>query len=82
MGGGREDGACIVVEDLEPVTKIGRVILADVGRDAKVGAEEGGTQFCDQLFAGIARVAETLAAEITVETCFVTSPVSLMPISA
>jgi len=29
----------------------------------------------NKFLAGIARVAETLAAEITVETCFVTSPV-------
>ena len=82
MGGGREDGAFVVLEDFEPVAEIGRVVLADVGRDAEIGAEEGGTEFRNKFLAGIAFVAEALAAKVTGEPCFMTSPVGLMPISA
>ena len=64
------------------MAEIGGVVLADVGRDAEIGAEKGGTQFRNQLLAGIARVAETLAAEITIETCCMACPVPFMPISA
>ena len=82
MSGGREDGAFVVLEGLEPVAEIGRVILADVGSNAKIDAEEGGTEFRNKFLAGIAFVAEALAAKVTGEPCFMTSPVGLMPISA
>ena len=75
MGGGREDGTFVVLKDFEPVAEIGGVVLADVGSDAEIGAEEGGTQFRNKFLAGIAFIAETLAAEVTGEPCFMTSPV-------
>lgn len=50
------------------------VVFPDLRRDAKVGTQERGAQFCDQLLAGIAEIAETLAAEITVETCCMACP--------
>ena len=79
---GGEDGACVVLEDFEPVAEIRGVVLAEVGRDAEIGAEEGGTQFRNQLLAGIAFIAEAVAAQVTGETCLVARPVRLMPISA
>ena len=60
MRGGGEDGACVVLEDCEPVAEIGRVVIADVGRDAEIGAEEGGTKLRDQLFTRIAFIAEAV----------------------
>ena len=82
MCGGREDGAFVVLEDLEPVAEIGGVVLADIGRDAEIGTEESGTQFCNELLAGIAFIAEALAAKVTGEPCVMAGPVGLMPISA
>ena len=40
------------------MAEIGRVVLADIRRDAKIGTEEGGTQFPNQLLAGKAFVAK------------------------
>ena len=42
VSGSGEDGAFVVLEDLEPVAEIGGVVFPDVGRDAEIGAEEGG----------------------------------------
>ena len=64
------------------MAEIGGVILADVRSDAEVGAEESGTEFRDEFLAGIAFIAETLAAEVTGKTCFMLGPVPFMPISA
>ena len=82
MSGGREDSACVALEDREPVAEIGGVVLADVGRDAEISTEEGGTEFRDEFLAGIAFVAEALATQVTVKTCFMLGPVPFMPISA
>lgn len=51
------------------------MVFPDLRGDAEVGAKEGGAEFCDQLLAGIAHVAEPLVAEITIETCFIPCPV-------
>ncbi len=75
MCGSLKDGVIVFGKDVEPVADVVGMVFPDLRRDAEVGTQERRAQFCDQLFAGIARVAETLAAEITVETCFVTSPV-------
>lgn len=75
MGRGRKDGAFVVLEDLEPVAEIRGVVVADVGRDAEVGAEEGRAKFGDQFLARIAFVAEALPAEVAGETFFVMRPV-------
>ena len=82
MRGGGEDGACVVLQDREPVTEIGGVILTDVGRDAEIGTEKSGPEFRDKFLAGIAFIAEAVAAQVTGETCFMACPVRLMPISA
>ena len=60
MRGGGEDGAGVALEDREPVAEIRGVILTDVGGDAEIGAEEGGTKFRDQLFTRIAFIAEAV----------------------
>ena len=80
MGGRLKDGEIVFGQDLEPVADVVGMIFPDLRSDAEVGAKEGGAQFCDELLAGIARVAETLAAEITIETCCVPCPVTVMPI--
>jgi hypothetical protein len=59
-------------KDFEPVADVVGVVFPDLRGDAEVGTEERRAQFCDQLFAGISGIAETLPAEITVETGFVT----------
>ena len=82
MSGGREDGACVFLEDREPVAEIGGVVLADVGRDAEISTEESGTEFRDEFLAGIAFIAEALAAQVAVKAVLGFRPVRLMPISA
>ena len=75
MCGSLKDGVLVFGQDFEPVADIVGMVFPDFRGDAEVGTQERGAQFCDQLFAGIARVAETLAAEITIETCCVASRV-------
>ena len=77
-----KDGVIVFGKNFEPVADVVGMVFPDLWRDAEVGTQERGAQFCDQLFAGIACVAETLAAEVTVETCCMASPVRVMPISA
>src|SRR5574337_700512 len=40
VGGGGEDGALILVQDLQQVGQIGGVILARLRRDAQIGAQK------------------------------------------
>ena len=70
-----KDGVLVFSKDFEPVADIVGMVLPDLRGDAEVGAKEGGAKFCDELLAGIARVAETLAAEVTIETCGMACPV-------
>lgn len=70
-----KDGVLVFGKDFEPVADVVGMVFPDLRRDVEVGTQERGAQFCDQLFAGIARVAEPLAAEVTIETCFMASPV-------
>ena len=63
MCGSLKDGVLVFGKDFEPVADIVGMVFPDLRGNAEVGAQEGGTKFCDQLFAGIARVAETLAAD-------------------
>ena len=70
-----KDGVLVFGQDFEPVADIVGMVFPDFRGDAEVGAKEGGAKFCDELLAGIACVAEALAAEITIETCCVASPV-------
>lgn len=67
LGGGREDGAAVVLQEPEPL----REVLCMIGagcffRDAKLGTEESGTDFGDEFFGGISGVTEAFP-ELTVE---------------
>ena len=81
MGRSLEDGALVLLNDFELVADIVGVVCADLRGDAEVGTQESGAQFCDEFLAGIACVAETLAAEVTVETCFMACTCELKGIS-
>ena len=58
----------VVLKDLEPVADIVGMVFPDLQGDAEIGTEECGSKFCNEFFAGIAGVAETLAAKVTVQT--------------
>ena len=75
MCGSLKDGVIVFGKDVEPGADVVGMVFPDLRGEAEVGTQERGAQFCDQLFAGIARVAETLAAEVTIETCRMASPV-------
>ena len=75
MCGSLKDGVIVLGKDVEPVADVVGMVFPDLRRDVEVGAKERGAQFCDELLAGIACVAETLAAGVTSETCFGQSPV-------
>jgi len=57
------------------------VIGAKLVRDLEIGAEEGGTQFRDQLLDGVGSIAEALA-ELPVKPVAGARVVTIMPISA
>ena len=61
MRGRRDDEAGVVLQHLQPAGDIGRVVLAGFERQTKIRTEEGGADLGDQLFAGIAGIAEALA---------------------
>ncbi len=51
------------------------MVVADFRGDTEVCAQEGGTHFGDQPFAGVAFIPEALAAEVAVEAGRVARPV-------
>lgn len=67
VGRGLEDGAFVFPENGEPMADIGGMVIAVLKVEAEICAKEGCTEFSDKFFAGIACIAETLAAEIPVE---------------
>ncbi len=52
-----EDCAFVVLEDCQPVSDIGGMIITNFRRDAKVGAKECTGEFCNQLLSRIAFIA-------------------------
>jgi len=48
-------------EDLKPVRQVGGVVLARLGRDAEIRAQESRAKLRDEFLAGVARVAEALS---------------------
>jgi hypothetical protein len=82
VAGSPKDGPLILLQHGEPVAQIGGVVVARLGRDAEVAAQEGGPDFGDQLFASVTLVAEPLPTKLPVEAIRVLGPVCLMPISA
>ena len=61
VGGGGEDGAFVLLQDLQPVRQIGGVVFADLRGDAQVSAQESGSQLGDQFLEGVGIVPEALA---------------------
>ena len=68
MGRSLENGVRVILKNFEPVADVVGMVCPNLRGDAEVGTQERGAQFSDQLFAGIAGIAESLAAEVTVET--------------
>jgi len=67
VAGSAEYRAVVILQDFEPGGDVGRVFLARLKSELQVGAQERGTQFCDEFLGGIAGVAPALAAQIAVE---------------
>ena len=61
LGCGGEDRLLVGLQDGKPGREILRVIRARLVGDAKIGAEESGSEFGDQLLDRIGLVAEALA---------------------
>jgi hypothetical protein len=57
VGRGREDGALIFAQHIEPVPDVIGVIGANLRRDAGFGAQESGPEFSDEFFARVALIA-------------------------
>lgn len=76
--GGREDRALVLAEDLEPVRQVRGVVLARLRCDAEIRAQEGSAKLGDELFTGVARIAEALTAEVAIETARTLRPVRLL----
>jgi hypothetical protein len=54
VGGGGEDGPLVLLQDLEPVFDVSRVILTGLRLQAEVGGKERDAQLCHQFFGGVA----------------------------
>ncbi len=76
LGGGGEDGAGVVLQELEPLREVLRMVGADILRDAKLGTEERAADLGDQFFGGIGGIAKALA-EFAVEAVLGAGPVKV-----
>lgn len=74
LGGGRQQGAMIVAQDLQPRSDVRRVILPNGGDQSDFRHRESGTNFGDKFFHGIAMIAPPNAPEVTVETALTLRP--------
>jgi hypothetical protein len=75
VGGGAENRALIVLEHRKPHGDVGGMVVPHFRRQAKVGAQERGSQLGHQFLAGIALVAPALAAKVALQRCRVACPV-------
>ena len=75
VGGGTKDGPLIVLQDLEPVRDIGRMVLTRLQGQLKIGGQERCAQLGDQLFFGIAFITPLLAAQVAIQACRMLGPV-------
>ena len=82
MRGGCENGALVLFQNPQPAFDVGRVIRPDFWREIKIGRKKRRPELRDQLFHGVAFIAEARAAEVAVKPRLVARPVSVMPISA
>ena len=67
MGGGLEDNACIVLQNFQPVSDVGCVLLARLGRQFQIGAEERSPQLGNELFLRVAFVAPLRGTQNTLQ---------------
>src|SRR4051812_932856 len=67
MGCRREDGALVVSEDRQPAGEVRRVVVAHLGGDAEIGAEERRAELRHQFLRRIPFIAPALAPELPVE---------------
>ena len=72
---GSEDRAVVVLQDVEPETDIGGVIVANLRWKFQVAAQEGRTKLRDQFLGRIAFVASALAPEVALKAGRVLRPV-------
>ena len=63
--GGGEHCSIISCQHFQPSSDVGRVVFARLESDSEVRAQERSAELGHELFAGVAHVAEALAAEIT-----------------
>ena len=61
MGGGREDRALVLLQHLQPVRQVGRMIGLNLGRDAEIRTQKSRTQFGHQFLEGIGAITEAPA---------------------
>lgn len=80
VGRGGEDRALVAFQDLEPAGDVGGVILADVGSELELGADEGGPELGDEFFGCIGGIAAARAAEVAIEPALVPCPIGLLPV--
>src|SRR5690348_13952346 len=69
FGRGGEDGATVVVENLQPPANISGMVRARLDCEAQPGGEECGAEFRDQLFECVGLAAEAVL-EVAIETVF------------
>jgi hypothetical protein len=81
LAGSGEDGAGVVLQELEPGGDVGGVVGAWMVRKTEVGEDVAGCQLRNQLLDGQGLAREP-GAEVPVEAVFGTRRMTVMPISA
>ena len=67
MRSGSEHGPLILPQHFQPGIDIAGMVFANLGRDLKISTKEGGTEFGDLLFHGVAFIAPAFASKIPIE---------------
>lgn len=78
MGGSGENRPLVALQNGQPIADISSMILADVRRDAEIGAQERRPKLCHQFLGRIAFIAPALAPEVAVKTALVLRPVGAL----
>lgn len=73
LGGGGEDGFGIILQELQPIGNVLRVVRAGVLSDAGFGTEHRGTDFGDEFFGGIGFLTKATG-EIAIAARFLCGP--------
>ena len=75
VAGGGKDRLLIVLEHFEPRGDIGGVVVPDFGGQAQFGAQEGATDFRNQFFHRVTRIAPFFAPHVPIQARGVARPV-------